>query len=297
MKRILLIIILLSTSLLPAVSQELNARLTINAQKVQSTNRDVFVSLQASLNKLLNDQRWTDATFTRSERIDCSFAIIINEVVSETSFKAEIQVVSRRPVYNSSYITQTFNYRDTKFQFDYQRGQVVDFNTMNITDNLTATLAFYAYLIIGIDFDTFSPNGGRSYFTKALNIANAAQSFNTGGWEPFSNSGNRYDLAIALTEDSSKDFHTLYYTYHRLGLDEMAANVSRGRIRVVESIADLQKLYDSRPSSPLLTVFAEAKLDEFVKIASAASAEEKSELKKQLIKIFPTKNSVISGLN
>lgn len=277
-------------------SQELNAKVSINAQKIQSTSREVFTTLQSSLNQLMNEQKWTDASFSRNERIDCSITITVTEIVSENSFRGEIQVLARRPVYNSSYLTQTINYRDTQFEFNYQQGQSIDFNSLTISDNLVATLTYYAYIIIGLDFDSFSLNGGRQYFTKALNIANSAQTLNTKGWEPFANNGNRYDLALALTDDSSKDFHTAYYKYHRLGLDEMAANPSRGRIRIIETIADLQKLYEARPSSPLFTLFAEAKIDELVKICSEASAEEKSDLKKKLIQLFPTKSNVINNL-
>lgn len=292
-----IIILLLVASVTDIASQELNAKLTINAQKLGSVNRDKFNALQATLTQLLNDQKWTDATFAVTERIDCSITITLNEALNETSFKGEIQLTSRRPVYNSSYITTVFNYRDTQFSFDYQQGQSYNFNSISITDNLVATLAYYAYVIIGLDFDTFSLNGGRSYFTKAMNIANSAQSLNSPGWEPFSNNKNRYDLALALTDESTKDFHTLYYNYHRLGLDEMALNASRGRIRIIEAVnTDLQKIYETRPSTPLLTVFAETKLDELMKIASEATKDEKNELKKKLTQWFPAKSNIINTL-
>lgn len=297
MKQLFAIISFLCLLVFCSNAQELNAKLTINTQNIPSVSRDRFVDLQSTLTQLINEQQWTDATFTMRERIDCSIIITINEMDSETSFKAEIQVTSRRPVYNSTYITQVFNYRDTQFNFDYVQGQSYNFNSMNITDNLVATLAYYAYVVIGLDFDTFSSNGGRTYFAKALNIANSAQSLNTKGWEPFSNNKNRYDLALALTDEASKDFHSLYYNYHRLGLDEMAANPSRGRMRILESVnTDLQKLYETRPSSPLLTVFAESKLEELMKVCSEATSEEKQLMKKKLIQWFPTKNNIISTL-
>ena len=297
MKQLWEIILLLFLSISFAHAQELNAKITINSQAVPSVSRQRFVDLQSTLNQLINEQHWTDATFNNRERIDCSIIITISEMVSEIAFKADIQLTSRRPVYNSSYITQVFNYRDTQFNFDYLQGQSYNFNSMNITDNLVASLAYYAYILIGMDFDTFSLNGGRTYFNKALNIANSAQSLNTIGWEPFSNKINRYDLALALTDETSKYFHSLYYTYHRLGLDEMAGNPTRGRISILESVnTNLQGLYQARPSSPLFTVFADAKLEELVKIASEATKEEKAELKKNLLKWFPTKNSIINTL-
>lgn len=296
MKRLILSIITFVSVFAAGYAQELNVKLTINSQKVQTTSRDKFTTLESSLKTLLNEQKWTDATFARNERIDCSIAITINEAIGDDSFKGEIQIVSRRPVYNSSYITTLINLRDTQFEFDFTSGQSLDFNAMNINDNLTATLAFYAYIIIGLDFDSFSLNGGRPYFEKAMSIANAAQSLNTKGWEPFSGKGNRYDLAVALTEESSKDFHSMWYNYHRMGLDEMSANPTRGRIRIIESIGNLKNLYNSRPSSMLFTMYAEAKISELVRVCSEANTEEKQELKKILLQFFPTKTTDINLL-
>lgn len=296
MKRLILFTITIIASFAISHAQELNAKLTINSQKVQTTSRDKFTTLEENLKTLLNEQRWTDATFARNERIDCTISITINEAIGEDSFKGEIQIVARRPVYNSSYITTLINLRDTQFEFDFTSGQSLDFNALNINDNLTATLAFYAYLIIGLDFDSFSPNGGRIYFEKAMSIANAAQSLNTKGWEPFSGKGNRYDMAVALTEESSKVFHSMWYNYHRLGLDEMAADATRGRIRIIESTNDLMTLYNSRPSSVLFTIYAEAKINELIRICSTANTQEKQELKKTLTQLFPAKTNEINLL-
>ena len=276
--------------------QELNAKLTINTQKIQTTSREKFTAMENMIKSLLNEQKWTDATFSRNERIDCTVVITINEMIGDDSFKGEIQIVSRRPVYNSTYVTTLLNYRDTQFDFDYISGQTLDFDNSNIRDNLAATIAFYVYIVIGLDFDSFSPNGGRPYFEKAMSIANAAQTLNTRGWEPFSGKENRYDLAVALTDEGSKSFHSLWYAYHRMGLDEMAANPSRGRIRIIESVDDVQKLYESRPSSVLLTLYAESKINELTKVCSEAKAEEKQDIRKRLLQIFPTKTSEINAL-
>ena len=296
MKQLIAAIIIILVSGTFAHAQELNAKLTINSQKVQTTNREKFATLENTIKTLLNEQRWTDATFTRNERIDCSITITINETIGDDSFKGEIQIVSRRPVYNSSYITTLMNYRDTQLEFDYISGQSIDFNAMNITDNLTATLAFYAYIIIGLDFDSFSLNGGRPYFEKAMSIANSAQSLNTKGWEPFSGKGNRYDLAVALTDESSKAFHPMWYNYHRMGLDEMAADPARGRIRIIETIKDLMNLYNARPSSVLLTLYSESKINELVRACSEAKTDEKQEIKKNLLQVFPTKTTEVNLL-
>lgn len=278
-------------------AQELNAKLTINSQKVQSANREVFTSMERDVTSLLNDQRWTDATFNRTERIDCIISVTIDNMPTDASFVAEIQLTSRRPVYNSTYVTPTFNYKDSQLEFAYIPGQSLDYNNNNVRDNLVAVISYYAYILIGLDFDSFSLNGGQPYFAKAMNIANMAQTLNTKGWESFTGSkASRYDLAVALTDDAYKSFHSLWYTYHRSGLDEMAANPSRGRINIMEAMNDLQKIADSRPTSPLLVIFSEAKLDELIKICSTATADEKKEMKKKLLKMYPAKSNIINEL-
>lgn len=294
MARIILYIILFVCTSATLCAQELNAKITINRQKIQSPNNELFSSLETAVNRLMNEQKWTETTFNKNERIDCIIAITINEMAGENSFIAEIQITGRRPVYNSNYITSLMNHKDNSFAFNYTMGESMEFNSMNIGSNLIATMSFYAYVLIGLDFDSFSPNGGRPYFEKALEIANNAQSLNTKGWEPFSGNNNRYDLGVALTDEASKSFHTMWYNYHRLGLDEMAANPLRGRINIIATLADLQKVYDARPSSPLITFFGDTKLDELLKISSQATSEEKKEIKKVLLQLFPTKNSMIN---
>lgn len=297
MLRLALFIISAIISFATIQAQELNAKLTINSSKVPAANQNLFSAMESSLNQLLNDQTWTNTSFNRNERIDCSVNISIGEMTSDNSFVAEMQVTSRRPVYNSTYITTLINYRDTKFEFNYTPGESLDLSNITLSNNLVAVISFYAYVVIGLDFDSFSLNGGTPYFARAMEIANMAQSLNTKGWEPFSGKNdNRYDLAVALTDESSKAFHSFWYNYHRNGLDEMAANASRGRIRIIEAMADLQKLYDSRPSSPLLLIIGETKLDEIVRICSQATAEEKQAIKKQLNQIFPTKGYLINNL-
>lgn len=296
MKRIIFCILsLLLISSVSIQAQELNAKVTIN-KKVQSNNMEVFSSMENTIIQLLNEHKWTDVNFNTNERIDCTVTITINQMPDERNFVAEIQVTSRRPVYNSTYITPLINYRDVKFEFPYTSGQPIYFNNMNVDNNFVATIAFYVYIIIGLDFDSYSINGGRQYFEKAMAIANTAQSFNTPGWEPFSRNNSRYDLAVALTEESTQLFHEIWYKYHRMGLDEMAANPDRGRIRIIEVLSDLEKLYEARQSAPLILIFGETKLDEILKICSKATSEEKQAVKKILSRLFPAKTSIINTL-
>lgn len=290
----LLLVVIFSAQ---AFSQELNARLTINTQKIQSADKELFSSLEKTLSQILNEQKWTNLTYSKNERIDCTFAITINKVSEENNFEAEMLISSRRPVYNSSYVTTLFNFKDTQFEFSYMLGQPLDYNSSSIENNLIAVIAYYANIIIGLDADSFSSNGGKPYYAKAMEIANMAQSFGTKGWEPFSGrNSNRYDLAMALTEESSSNFHTMFYKYHRLGLDEMAANSSRGRIRIIESVGEIQELKKNRPNSPLLTIISESKIDEIVRVASQATAEEKQGLKKLLTQLFPAKGNIINTI-
>lgn len=297
MKRLILFIISIILISAATYAQELSAKLSINTRKLPAANEALFSSLENSINQMLNEQTWTNVTFSRRERIDCTVAISINEMTGENSFSAEVQVSSRRPVYNSTYITTLLNIRDTKFEFNYTQGESLDVNNIVLTNNLVAVVSFYAYIIIGLDFDSFSLNGGAPYFAKAMEIANAAQSLNTKGWEPFSGKNdNRYDLAVALTEESSKSFHSFWYNYHRTGLDEMVANPSRGRIHVIECLPDLQKLYDARPGSPLLGIIGETKIDETARICTQATSEEKQSIRRTLNQIFPTKGHLINNL-
>lgn len=280
-----------------AFSQELNARLTINTQKIQSADKELFSSLEKILSQILNEQKWTNLTYSKNERIDCTFAITINKVSEGNNFEAEMLISSRRPVYNSSYVTTLFNFKDTQFEFNYMLGQPLDYNSSSIENNLIAVIAYYANIIIGLDADSFSSNGGKPYYAKAMEIANMAQSLGSKGWEPFSGrNSNRYDLAMALTEESSSNFHTMFYKYHRLGLDEMVANSSRGRIRIIESVDEIQELKKNRPNSPLLTIVSESKIDEIARVASQATAEEKQGLKKLLTQLFPTKGNIINTI-
>lgn len=296
-KYCIFILIICQAALTRLRAQELSAQVALNTQKVQSRNNDIFTALENDLRQLANNQKWTTANFSQNEKIGCSLTLIINDMPSDNSFFSELVVTSRRPVYNSTYLTPIFNYKDVKLDFNYTYGQTIGYNESNITDNLVAAIAFYSYILIGLDFDSFSLNGGKPYFEKALSIANSAQTFNTKGWEPFSSGTSRYDLAIALTEVSSQSFHNLWYNYHRLGLDEMAANTAQGKKTIIDCANELNKLYESRPKSPLLNIFAETKLDEMVKICSQATASDRKEVKNTLLRIYPTKKAVISSLD
>lgn len=276
-------------------AQEFNMKITLNTNQIQGTDKSIFEKMEESLNKLVNDRKWTDATFATNELIEGSILITINEV-QENTYKGDVQIIVNRPVYNATYNTPLLNYRDTEFEFSYLLGENLEYIENNINSNLVATVAYYVYIILGLDFDSYALNGGKPYYEKAMQIVNNAQSLNTKGWAPFGGDRNRYAMAMALTEESSSVFHSMWYNYHRKGLDEMAANPSRGRAGVIATVPDLQTIYKARPASAILSFYGDTKLDELINIYSEATSEEKSEAYKILQPIFPTKRYVIDKI-
>lgn len=296
MKRIYILFIISTFFNFFLFGQELDAKLSINQSKIQSVDNQAIKELEEAIKQMLNEQIWSNAKFDRNEKIDCSIGITLNTMPAENTYGAEIHITARRPVYNSVYTTPTLNHRDTKFDFTYILGQTLDYNQISLNNNVVAVIAFYINIILGLDFDSFSLGGGQPYFAQAMDIANKAQTLGTKGWEPFDGK-SRYDLALALTEDNSKNFHSLWYNYHRLGLDEMSSNAARSRLRILEVVKDLEAIHASRPNSTLLTLFSETKLEEFVKVCSQATAEEKKDMKTRLKKLFPSKRTIIDGIN
>jgi hypothetical protein len=277
-------------------AQELNVVLTINSDKVQGSNKQVFNTLQAALTEFINTKKWTTATFMQNERIDCNFTIIVNSLENNL-FSCEVQVQARRPVYNSTYTTTIFNFRDTEFDFEYTEFEPLEYNENTLNSNLTAVIIYYIYMILGFDFDSFSPNGGQQFFRQAQQIVTLAQpepSWN--GWTAFVNKRNRHALATALTENQGDGFHTMWYNYHRKGLDEMAANADRGRTNLISSLSALKELKNARPASILLQLFSDCKLDETVAVYSKATIQEKQEGYKLFSELYPAASSRYESL-
>lgn len=295
-KRILGICLLLALAF-SASAQELNARITVNADKVQSTNKQVFTTLQNALTEFVNNKKWTDATFAVNERIDCTMTLIINEVVSDNSFKGEIQVQARRPVYNSGYTTTLFNHRDTDLSFDYTEYEPLEYNENTLSSNLTAIITFYVYTILGLDFDSFSPKGGSAFLQQAQQIVSLAQAQPTwSGWKAFESDRNRHALSTALSDNTSDIFREMWYSYHRKGLDEMAANPDRGRTNILELLPVLEQLKGMRSNVATLQLFADAKLDELVLIYSKATTQEKQSGYTLLSNLYPALTTRIESL-
>ena len=299
MKKINKLLCLGLLSIVPVLTeaQELNARVTVNSDQVQATNKQVFTTLQNALTEFINNKKWTDATFAINERIECSMTILITEIVSDNSFKGEIQVQARRPVYNSSYTTTLLNHRDTEFSFDYTEFEPLEYTENVLNSNLIATVVFYIYTILGLDFDSFSPQGGNAFLQQAQQIVSLAQAQTSWtGWKAFENDRNRHALATALQDNTSEAFREMWYNYHRKGLDEMAANPDRGRTTIIGLLPVLEQVKSTRPTSPLLQMFADAKLDEVVLIYSKATTQEKQEGYKMLSNLYPALTNRMESL-
>ena len=272
-----------------AQAQELNPTLTVNTSKIQGTDKDVFTSLENAIKELLVHQVWTDYHFTEKERIQCNFNLIVNKYEAQTGkMNCELTVQSSRPVYGSTYNTTVFNFRDTEVEFNYTEQDRLEYMPgMTPDNNLTAILAYYSLLIIGLDFDTMSPNGGTDILRQVENIAANAQSLGS-GWRSFDSQANRYAIINDYMNGTMADFRQLQYKYHRQGLDDMSANADRGRATITESLELLKKAKQAKSTSALPTLFTEIKKTELISIYSEGIDKEKQMVKNLLSQVNPS---------
>ena len=271
-----------------AQAQELNCTIQMNSDQVQGTNKSVFNTLQKSITEFVNNRKWTQMTYTNVERIECSMNIIVKSVEAD-AFTAEILVQSRRPVFNTGYNSPLINFKDNEFTFNYKEFDQLEMNENTITSNLTAVLAYYSYLIIGYDMDSYSRLGGTPYFQAAENIVNIAQGSDLGkGWKAFDSSKNRYALINNLLDEAFKKYRNYFYEYHRLGLDEMSANTTNARARIAEGLPLLREANRARPSAIVISSFLDAKNDEIINIFTKATTKEKELAVEILSDVNPT---------
>lgn len=287
MKLLLPVLFWLMFSALPA--QELNCNLTINSDQIQGSNKSVFNTLQKSASEFINNRRWTELSYAQQERIDCNMNIIVKKVEGDV-FTAEIQIQSRRPVFNSSYNTTLFNFRDNDFVFSYKEFEVLEFNENSISSNFTAVLTYYVYIILGYDMDSYSRMGGTPFFQMAERIVTASQSLDLPGWRAFESSRNRYALVNNLTDEAFRKFRSFLYDYHRLGLDEMTINMTNARARIIAGLPVLRETNRSRPSAIAIATFLDAKTDEMINIFKGATEQEKKTAIEILSDVNPTQS-------
>lgn len=276
-------------------AQELNCEVTVNSDQIEGTNKQVFETLQQAINDYMNTTTFTNAQFATNEKIECRLFLTIKEV-NDDVFSGDLQVQSFRPVYNSSYTTTLINFRDTKIDFTYRENEPLVFSVNNMERQLTAILNFYAYLILAVDFDSFSPRGGDPYFDRLSLIVQVAQSSGESGWKAFEDTKNRSAVLGSYTDPQTTAIRDMVYLYHRQGLDNMAVSVDKGRSAVTESLSTIEKVYQTSPMSVALSMFKDAKLDELVNIYSKAPTEERNKVYKMLEPIYPTEQTRLEEL-
>lgn len=269
--------------------QELNCTVEFNTDQVSGTNKSIFETLREAVNDYMNTTTFTPAQFSANEKIECRLFFTIKEVSDDGIIKGDLQIQSSRPVYNSSYTTTLINFKDPKIDFSYQEGEPLNFTVNSMENQLTAILNFYAYLILAFDFDSFAPNGGEPYWERLKQIVQMAQSSGEVGWKAFEDTKNRSAVLTAFTEGRSGEaLRKMLYDYHRLGLDQMALSVDKGRASVTESLDAINTVYSIQPMSVALSMFKDAKLDELVNVYSKAPADERTKVYNLLQPIYPT---------
>lgn len=298
--RLLLLVALIAVCLYPAHSQELNCKVEINADQVQATNKQVFQTLQDAINDYMNTTKFTNAQFAVNEKIECRLFFTIKEY-SDNTMKGDLQIQSIRPVYNSSYTTTLINFKDSKIDFTYQENEPLVFSETSMESQITAILNFYAYLILAVDFDSFSPKGGDQFYERAQNVVQLAQSSGEIGWKAFEDSKNRSSVLSSYTDPATSVIRDMLYEYHRQGLDEMALSPDKGRAKITSTLENIQKVYNVAPMSVALSMFRDAKLDELVNIYTKGSQTERDKAVEILSPIYPTDldriNKIKAGTN
>ena len=263
----------------PARAQELQAKISINHQKVQGTDASVFENLQQTLEQFVNERQWTALQFQENERIQCSFSITVNKYVqAENKFQCSALVQANRPVWNSAYTTTLYNNTDRQFDFEFAQFDQLNFNEEVIDNQLTALFAYYAYLFIGLNLDSFAPMGGTDVLQRCMNLVNNAQDLGFPGWKSFEDSRNRFAIINDYLDEAMKPFRQLQYDYYRKGLDEMSTNVERGRTEVTTALeTHLKKVHEAKPLSQLPQRWTDYKKDELGNIYKGKGTQKEKE--------------------
>ena len=285
-KKILFTIILMSCAVHFLHAQELAASITIQSSKVDNqVDAKIFPQLQSQLKDFINQRKWSNDAFTSEEKIDCSFYITIESVAAPGVYDAKLSIVSNRPVHNASYSSAVLNMQDAKFTFKYQLSQPIEFNENRIQgadpleSNLTATLAYYIYIILGLDYDSFAPKAGMPYFNKALNIVfNAPEGSGISGWKSYDGQRNRYILVDNLTKSGNDKVHDIIYSYYREGLDQLIENPTLAKSNILNALINLQDMNEGAVSGMLIPIFMQAKFSEIVGIFSKSDKATRKQL-------------------
>ena len=291
LKQIIIALLFLFIFVEEGAAQELRCNVTVSARGIQGANQNLFRTMQSDLYDFMNNRKWTDHVYSYDEKIRCNILIRLDEQISADEFRGSIQVQLTRPIFNSSYTSTVINIKDNDFHCKYVEFQPLEFNETSNRDNLTNIMAFYAYVILGFDYDTFSEEGGTEFFQKAQAIVNNSQNARERGWKAFESERNRYWLIENVLNKSYSSFRTCMYNYHRNGLDMMSDRVEEGRANVAESLRDIQKVFRRRPSTYILQMFFDAKADELVNIFSKSFPDERNRVMTILNEVDPSNGS------
>lgn len=277
-----------------AHAQELNARVVINHNQIQGTDISVFENLEKTLQQFVNNKQWTDLKFKKNERINCVFNITINEYDNSTNlFKCRALIQANRPVFGSNYNSVIYNNYDNNFEFNFAQFDQIEFNEENLQNQLTTLLGYYAFLIIGLDLDSFSPNGGQDVLQRCLNLTNNAQNLNYTGWKAFEDDRNRFAIINDYLDPAMAPFRELQYNYYRKGLDQMTTNPERARVNITDALEqNLAKARENKPLSLWPLIWTDYKKDELANIYKGkGTAKEKDAVFNLLFKINASQNN------
>ena len=279
---LVLVIGLLSTATVSA--QELEVKFNINSQQVEGSDKSVFENLQQTVEQWMNDKQWTELQFQKNERIALSMNLTVTKYdKANNRFSCTAMIQANRPVYNSAYTTTLYNNKDADFNFDFVQFDQLNFTEEVIDNQLTALLAYYAYLIIGLNLDSFSPLGGTEVLQRCMNLVNNAQDLGFTGWKSFENSRNRFALINDYLDEAMKPFRQLQYDYYRKGLDEMSTNAERGRTNVTTALELLKKAHEDKPLSLVPQIWTDYKRDELANIYKGKGTQKEKEAVYELL--------------
>jgi hypothetical protein len=284
--------------LVPAISwaQDLNCDVIINSDQIQTSDRVVFQDMEVAIENFMNGRDWTTDEFTIEERIKCSLSINLVEMPTIGSFKATVQIRSSRPIFNTNYESIVFNFADRDWAFDYVESMPLEFNQNSYTTNLTSMLAFYAYVILGLDYDSFGDLSGSPYYQIAQVIVNNAAQSNFPGWSSLESTRNRYALIDDLTNQQMQTLRTGIYKYHRLGLDVYEQDADETRANVLDVLESIRVIKSRYPASIFVISFFDAKTDELVNIFDQATIQDKRKAYNLLVELNPNKTDTYSKI-